>query len=520
MFGMSSLIHRFRLPILSGILIGTSYIPFPAWASLFCWVPLWFFWLQQRHLKPVLIGGVVTAALFTLIGFNWVTYVFHEFAHLDWSLALFGMALYALLSNLFVPLVGLLWFWLRPRLRPWAQHLALPVITILAQEWVPTIFEWNFGYTWFWSGMPLYQCAEWIGFQGLSALTVLGSYGFLEAVLRRGTPSGRRPLVWVVCVFIALNLTGLALKARLPQADSRLRVLLVQGNIGNAEKMAAELGQGFQEAILKAFVRKTDEGMAAYPDQVDLIIWPETAFPSVLGSGLKPNRYTETLKSSLARWQRPLMTGAYGYDYAQDLPTNSLFIVAPNGEVSGAHYSKTHLLAFGEYLPGEGWFPGIRNYLPPIGQFARGPGPTVLLEWQGVRLGPQICYESLFPDFSRGLAEIGAQLIVNTTNDSWYGNWQEPWQHLMMTLARGIEFRRPVIRATNTGISSVGLASGQILTQSPLDQPWFRMVEVPYLKQPPYTFYARNGGLLPGLVWGLLIGLVVLGRHQRRHPAN
>jgi apolipoprotein N-acyltransferase len=126
-------------------------------------------------------------------------------------------------------------------------------------------------------------------------------------------------------------------------------------------------------------------------------------------------------------------------------------------------------------------------------------------------MGAQICYESLFPKFSRDLADLGAQFIVNVTNDSWYGSWQEPYQHFYMTLARGVEFRRPVLRVTNTGISSVSLASGEILERSPIHQQWVGLYEVPYLTNPPSTFYQRWFWLVPCLLWGGLIVLLGLG---------
>ena len=84
------------LPVLSGIFIGTSYIPFPPWSSLFCFVPLWLFWSQQTRLKPVLIGGFITAFIFTMIGFNWMAHLLHEFAHLPWAVAVFGLLIYEL----------------------------------------------------------------------------------------------------------------------------------------------------------------------------------------------------------------------------------------------------------------------------------------------------------------------------------------------------------------------------------------------------------------------------------------
>jgi apolipoprotein N-acyltransferase len=149
-------------------------------------------------------------------------------------------------------------------------------------------------------------------------------------------------------------------------------------------------------------------------------------------------------------------------------------------------YRKTMLLAFGEYLPGAHLFPALTKWFPRTADFARGRGPQVK-SFRGLTLGPQICYEGLFPGFSRSLADQGAQLFVNVTNDSWFGTWSEPYQHLSMTLARGIEFRLPVIRSTNTGISTVMLASGTILDRSPLHREWFHGYDVPYRKEPPPT---------------------------------
>jgi apolipoprotein N-acyltransferase len=110
------------------------------------------------------------------------------------------------------------------------------------------------------------------------------------------------------------------------------------------------------------------------------------------------------------------------------------------------------------------------------------------------------------------LAELGAQFIVNATNDSWYGSWQEPHQHLYMTLARGVEFRRPVLRATNTGISTVSLASGDVLERSPIHQDWAGVYRVPYRKNPPATVYQTGFYVVPVLLWVSLIGLLTLGR--------
>ena len=505
--------RHWLLPVLSGIFIGTSYIPFPPWASLFCFVPLWLFWQHQTRLKPVLMAGFITSFVFTLIGFNWVTYLLHEFAHLDWPIAVLGMGLFAVLAHLFVPLAGLLWFLGQRRFR-WAPGLSLSLmalITVLSEAYSPTLFDWNFGYSWYGAGLPLFHWAEIIGFSGLSAVTLLCNLPLLHAWRYRREVRGRQLLAAVLTGFVVLNLGGLWLKHRLPTPDAMVHTLLVQGNIGNTEKIAAELGQGYQEGILKTFMRVTDSAVKSTTQPIDFAVWPETAFPALMGDGLNANAYTEQLQEFLKARQLPLVTGSYSVDLNSSLITNSLFALNRDGDIVPPHYSKTILLAFGEYIPGEQWFPQIREWLPPTGQFARGQGPTTLLKMNGFRIGPQICYESLFPWFTRSLSDLGAQFIVNTTNDSWYGNWQEPWQHMYMTLARGVEFRRPVLRATNTGISTVGLANGDLLEQSPLYREWAGVYAVPFLKNPPVTFYQSVYWLFPALLWGTLVWLLFRG---------
>lgn len=507
------------LPLLSGIFIGTSYIPFPPWASLFCFVPLWLFWLEQTRLWPVFLGGLLTAFVFTLIGFNWVALTLHQFAHLDWPFAIVGLLLYALLTNLYVPVAGLLWFLLR-RYTHWPDSLSLALmalITVLCEANSYTLFDWNFGYSWFGAGVPIYQWAEFVGFSGLSAGTLLANWPLAVAWRRRWRFSGPIILIRVVLVFFLLNWGGGHLLARLPAPDAELTALLVQASVSNDEKMSAELGEDdSRAAIFQRYTALTAEAIAAHKGgKIDFVLWPETAFPFLLGDWFKPQEQAVALTNFIRQTQVPLVTGAYSVDQASRLITNSLFVLDHNGAIVRPHYSKTILLAFGEFIPGESYFPQIRDWLPATGHFARGDGPKELLELNGFKMGAQICYESLFPNFSRSLAALGAQFIVNATNDSWYGTWQEPYQHMYMTLARGVEFRRPVLRVTNTGISTVGLASGEVLTQAPTDRAWSGVYHVPYRLNPEPTFYQEHYWLVPGLLWTALVGLLLWGLRRR-----
>jgi len=471
----------------------------------------------------VFLGGLITSFIFTLIGFNWVTYLLHEFAHLNWPVAVAGMLLYALTAHLFVPVAGVLW-WLGQRKFHWPKPLSLglmAIITTLCEANSLTLFDWNFGYSWYGANLPIYHWAEIIGFSGLSAVTLLCNLPLYIAWEQRQQRSGKIIMSSVIAGFILLNVGGLGLEARLPAPDATVRVLLVQASIDNAEKLAAELGKGYGKEILNRYFTLTDKALASNQgDAIDFALWPETAFPALLGEEFEFDEYPQALAKFLQDRQLPLLTGAYGLDQSSRLITNSLFALNKNGEIAASHYSKTILLAFGEYIPGEQYFPEIRHWLPPTGHFARGAGPTELLIWNGFKMGAQICYESLFPAFSRSLARLGAQFIINVTNDSWYGKWQEPYQHMYMTLARGVEFRRPVLRATNTGISTVSLASGEILKRSPIHQPWTEVYDIAYSKNPPETFYQKWFWLVPSLLWGALVLLLATGiiKHYRINP--
>jgi len=322
----------------------------------------------------------------------------------------------------------------------------------------------------------------------------------------------------VAMAFMLLNVLGLSTKAWLPTADNSLNALLVQANIGNSQKVTAQFGKGGYNEIISQYQKVTSQGLAEHAgEQVDFILWSETAFPSLLNKSYQDSYYAQRLRHYIKQAAVPLITGSYAKDEQTGLITNSLFVVDNKGDVQPDYYSKSILLAFGEYIPGEQTFPILRELMPMVGNFGRGDGPKKLLSLGDYKIGAQICYESLYPDFSKSLADLGAQFIVNVTNDSWYGTWQEPYQHMVMTLARAVETRRPLLRVTNTGISTVVLASGEILEQSPMQETWAGLYKIPYVTEPKATFYQRYYYLLPSLLAMLLALLLLNGLRTRYH---
>ena len=136
------------------------------------------------------------------------------------------------------------------------------------------------------------------------------------------------------------------------------------------------------------------------------------------------------------------------------------------------------------------------------------------LKGKTLKLGPQICYDSLNPGFSRDLSRNGAEVIYNVTNDAWFGWWAEPFQHQFMTLGRAVEVRRPLVRSTNTGFSSAILADGSLLLNSPINEEWAHTYEIKYKKNPALTTYTKFG-YLDWVLWtALLIFLIVQYRKK------
>ncbi|MGE0526702.1 MAG: apolipoprotein N-acyltransferase, partial [Bdellovibrionales bacterium] len=478
----------------------------------------WMAWMRANSWKQVLWTGWLAQFVFNLIGFNWIAYTVHEFGHLPWPVAIVVLILYCGFANLYVPLVGLAWWTLQRKLHLsyWGRAWALVPLMMAGQRLFPMIFDWHTGYTWLWAGFPAFHLADMVGFVGLSDVGWHFNGILFQALLLYLYREGRSWIGWalsVPLVFGFLNLWGYRHGQHTPVSDQSLNFLIVQANIGNQEKLLAEGGGDFRTTVIQRFQQLSERGVVQNQN-TDFIVWPETAFPEILPHRDMLTGYSFRLRQMITGLQTPLITGGYGRHEATGQITNSFFVLGKDGTWLAPPYHKTVLLAFGEYFPGATYFPILRSKFPEVGDFGRGPGPSVL-QTDRVRLGAQICYEGLFDWFTRDLANNGAEVVVNLTNDSWYGTWMQPYQHLYMTLARAVEVRRPLVRSTNTGISTVILASGQILELSPLHEEWFHLYEVPYASNPPRTVFMGWGfWFFPALI---LLGLVLVVWKGREH---
>lgn len=392
-------LNTYSLSILAGFLIGTSYIPLPPWATLFCFVPIWSLWLklskEQSPYRRIFLAGWLTQFILTLIGFNWVALTAHEFGYLPWPLALGTLFLFCSVANIDVPLAGLIWFYLQKKYKLAERQslILLGLITALFEAWIPTLFPWNYGYPWLWANLPIAQVAELIGFQGLSSIVILlnvGSFLIWQNIKSYRQNKSAQNILPIFCAtdgaFILLNISGYLLKNSLTKPDSEISAVIVQANIGNLQKQQAEKGWGFREHITERYTELSKAALLNKSEEpIDFVVWPETAYPYDIDQRHWSNtslKYYPPAAKNLTDLSETLGTnlllGGYGYSPRDGKLTNTFFVVEKNGEIQPHPYYKTILLAFGEYIPGEKYLPSNIRDLIPAGNFSRGGGPQII----------------------------------------------------------------------------------------------------------------------------------------------
>lgn len=514
---LPAFIKNYRWALLSGVMMGTSYIPLPPWALAFCWVPLWLDLLSENSLRRVFWKAWWSQFVLTLIGFHWIAYVAHEFGYLPWPIAIAIAIAFAGFVHLYIPLACLAAKWLekRVKLQAPAVLLLLALFHNLGETLWPSIFPWNLGYPLLGAHMPIAQLADFIGFLGLSLVMHLSSVAIALLLLSRDRILLLAGGAFLVVTLALLNFWGHLHGQRWQSGDKTLKVLQVQANIGNLEKVMAEKGAGFQREIMTKYFTLTRDALAKSAP-VDLVIWPESAYPDFLGAHNGHRFYTNELVRFVQEIKTPLITGGYANDppgSANRQEYNGMFLYQPDGLPLAPEYHKTYLLVFGEWVPLGDLFPILKQLNPGGPGFGRGSGPVVF-DYHNLKIGPQVCYEGLYPEFAEAQVKNGAQILVNLTNDSWFGPSFEPYQHMYMTLGRAIETRRPLLRSTNTGVTTAIAADGTLFEQSPTFTEWTGVFEIPYREQGETTLYTRYGGWWPWLLIAFSL-LTVLGGRRR-----
>jgi apolipoprotein N-acyltransferase len=500
------------LSVLSGVLLTLGF-PKLGW-YYFSWVALipLLLALHGRTKRQAFILGCICGLVHYLGTLYWMFYALHQYGGIPASLSAFVVLLPCAYLALYLgcfAIVACEWF-----AYPLLWVLGLPGVWValeLVRAHLLTGFPWaNLGYT----QTPLdalIQIADISGVYGVSWLVVLSSTA-LTALLRRARGGYTGLLVAVVCLVGVIGY-GSWRKGTiddLQNAATPWTVGVVQGNIDQSRKW----DPAFQQETLKRY-RELSQLAAAHNPAPELLVWPETAAPFFY-------RLEEKLTAQLADIVKetgtPLLFGSPGMTIVEGEPRlqNRAYLVNGSAILEGV-YAKQHLVPFGEYVPLQKFLFFVHRLVQAAGDFVPGDDPSPLILGRQP-FGVLICYEDIFPELARAAVERGATSLINITNDAWYGTSSAPYQHLELARWRAIEFRVPLIRAANTGISSIFDATGKSCGTIPLNQPGASVCSVHPFRI--LTFYAKWGDLFAWLCLLTTAGGLIYSVSAQRSSAS
>jgi len=475
----------------AGAAAALAHPPFGFLPGLFGYALLLYLTHRSAGVRQAFFRGWLTGAAYFAISTWWVAEAFFVDMRQAW-MAPFAVFFLAGGLALFWGAAAALYRWLRPqgvlRVLVFAGALA-------GFEWlrghVLTGFPWDLpGETWRAGSAPS-QLASVVGAYGLTWITVAIAASL--ALVR----DGRRGLIAVGVAVVALaGLYGYG-SYRLSNAvqGAGPLVRIVQPMVRQSAKYDPEL---FAEIVGK-YVRLTQTPAVRMPD---IVIWPEGAIPAAINDYLSPGSWTlEAIHGALTPGQT-LLVGAYRIEAGREaaLYYNSLVALSaePQGLTATAIYDKHRLVPFGEYMPMDKIMSrfGVKQMVHVGEGFTPALPPDPITPVGAPPLQPLICYESLFPGFTREGARrsgITPAWIVNISNDAWFGVTSGPRQHLNLASYRAIEEGLPMARATPTGVSAMIDAYGRVLPGKSLDLGQAGVIDANLPPPAPTTLYRRWG---------------------------
>jgi apolipoprotein N-acyltransferase len=444
--------QQWLLALVAGALLPLAFAPLALWPLALLSLAL-LFWLWQRvpGRSAAMIGFIYGLGLFG-VGVSWVYVAIHEFGHSPPPLAALLTLLFVAFLALFPALAGYL-------MRRWPLSPALQLLLAAPLAWLVSelLRGWLLsGFPWLLLGYvtldtPLAGLAPWIGIHGQSLLVALTAAALLW-LAQQWRQWRRASMVAVLLILLCWPLASLlSLRATAEPLSAPLRVALVQGSVDQQTK--------WQASTLRQRLETYTELTLPHLGQVDLIVWPENAITTFYHR-LRAD-WLDPLARSAAAKGSEIVIGIP----VQDSDGERYYTSAVNLN-SGHLYHKRHLVPFGEFMPLERWLRGlIALFDLPMSSFSAGPQQQPPFIAAGRRMAVTICYEDIFPwEYRHELAN--AELLLNLSNNGWYGDSLAPHQHLQIARMRSLESGLPQIRATTSGISAVIDGRGAIIVQS------------------------------------------------------
>jgi apolipoprotein N-acyltransferase len=498
----------YALATLSGLLYFLSF-PGPAlWPLAFvALVPLM---VALRGQKPRRAAGLGWMAGFTMTmtGFYWLLGMLQAFSGFPWPLCLVLMALLNAYQGGRFALLG--WISGRAEQRGWPFGVVFALGFGASEFLYPLLFPWHFAAA-IYKLPALTQLAEVGNVVLVSLMLVAANLAIAELVVARLRHV--RPRWRVVAGLAAVPALAAVYGAiRIHQVDAavaaapKARVGLVQANMGLLAKRKEK------RAGLLRHLRLTKELQEAGP--LDLVVWSETSVMSAMEESLVPTMYPMQFTRQLGV---PAIFGGVLVrpvdDTREYVLFNSALATDKDGKVIG-RYDKQYLLAFGEYLPLGDRFPILYDWSPQSGKFS--PGKSLQpLRVAGRQVAVFICYEDIIPGFVNSIVGNGSpDLLVNMTNDAWFGDTTQPWIHFSLSTFRAIEHRRYFIRSTNSGVSAFVDPVGRVVSHTDTFKEQALAHEIAWMQaKTPYELY---GDLPWWLVSAAAIGMSFIRRPARK----
>lgn len=440
------------------------------------------------------------------VGISWVHVSMDTFGGLPLAASVGLMALLALYLALYPALTGLGLAWLTRTNTPslWRNLLLFPALWVLtewARGWVMT------GFPWIWAGYsqtqgPLKELASIIGALGLSFLIAM-----LAGALALCFSKRYKSLLILLPIIAAAAWVAPKLTQIKPTGES-VKVALVQGNIPQSMKWEPE-------ALWPTLLKYMDLSREHF--DADIIVWPEAAIPapeSMVQDFLDNANKVANLNHT------SIITGIISRQH--DEFYNSLIVLGnhnqkqqdtPDYESDGSNqFKKHHLLPIGEFVPFEALLRPIAPFFNlPMSSFARGDYQQPNLSAVGHKIAPAICYEIAFPEQLRDSVNLGTDLLLTVSNDAWFGASNGPLQHMEIAQMRAIELGRPLVRATNNGVTAVVDENGNITAALPQFETGVLSATIPLVTG--QTWFAKIGQT-PLLL--LCAALLLLGFIRRK----
>ncbi len=471
--------------LLAGIsgLLQILIFPSPALYWL-CWValvPLALALVQasEKSAASTFLAGYCSGIIWYAGSCFWIVHVMNTYGDLPLPVAIGILVLFALYLGLYHGLFGLLFGLCARRFGKVPAVLLAPILWVaveLARARITSV-PWDLlGYTQV-DNIPFTHLARFTGVYGMSFAIAAVNALFTLAFLK----SGSQTLPAICAVLLASGIECGKLMPVAPEVPTAHAVLL-QGNLPVDGPQWTE--QDYNQTISSLIATTTEKKEGAI-----LVVWPEEPAPFFENDARFQSWMTALAHDTHAYLIVSTLGVAMGNGAEDYTVFNSASLVNPQGRFL-ARYDKIHLVPWGEYVPYQKFFWFARNLTRDVGTFGRG-SERKIFEVDGHKVGTFICYEAVFPDEVRQFADNGAELLVNISNDSWFGDYGAPWQHLNIARMRAIENHRWLLRDANSGVTAAIDPEGRVVAQLPRNQRLALSAPFAFLRGT--TFYTRRG---------------------------